>query len=327
MATRVSLAGPAVGWFDREPLHRANLETVDDRTGRVVAVCVDGLLPPTTMDVDLVQAISAAVGRCVVVPVATAEEIDEGWRRAVPPHIPVMVGTDPALPDLLEQVAAGAANPVSPSPADTRRALVARSLAEERSFRARQAEHEQRRLIALRGEAVVDALGSIAPNPSGMSASDLEQASTAAAEDLRMRLDLDTAPQCPSPEKPPRARDLTDLAVGMLTFGAAFGLGRLVEVPVRSLGVPDPVPVILSVLFAAGLTAIVLGARGRQRRAALRTRWAAAHISRLRRLWERAIEEQGAPVSEVSSWRAEFLSSEGAAVDTRAADNGHGRTL
>lgn len=331
MDTRVSLAGPAVGWFDRELLHQANLETVDDRTGRVVAVCVDGLLPPTTMDLDLVQAISAAVGRCVVVPVVPAESVetavtvDVGWRRTVAEHIPVIASTDPALPDVLEQIAAGAANPVSPSPADARRLLVSRSLAEERSFRARQTEQEQRRVTALRGEAVVDALGSIAPEPSRMSAADLDQASKDAAEGLRVRLDLDAAPHCPPPEKPPRSRDLTDLAVGALTCGAALGLGRLVEGPVRSLGVPDPVPVIVSVLIAIALTAVVVSARRRQRRAAVQTRWAATHISRLRRQWQREIEEHGTSVTMISSWRAEFLASEGAAVDSRAVATDHGR--
>lgn len=325
MATRVSLAGPAVGWFDREPLHQANLETVDDRTGRVVAVCVDGLLPPTTMDLDLVQVISAAVGRCVVVPVVPAEPVNAEWRRTIAEHIPVIASTDPALPDVLEQIAAGAANPVSPSPADARRLLVSRSLAEERSFRARQTEQEQRRVIALRGEAVVDALGSVAPEPSRMSAADLDQASKDAAEGLRVRLDLDAAPHCPPPENPPRSRDLTDLAVGALTCGAALGLGRLVEGPVRSIGVPDPVPVIVSVLIAIALTAVVVMARRRQRRVAVQTRWAATHISRLRRQWQREIEEHGTSVTMISSWRAEFLASEGAAVDSRAVATDHGR--
>lgn len=306
----MSITGPAAGWFDTAMLPDGDFSVVPDRSGRVVLVCVDGFLEPTVAERDLICAVSSAVGRCVVVAVP---EIGGRWEEEVPPRIPVVAGSDPTLPEVVNRVADAAADPVSPSPADQRRALLSRCLGEEKEFRTRLVEQEHRRWNAARGDAVIEALNSVAPAPGKMNVRDLEASSRDAAESLRSALDLDAVPPCPDPEPVPRSRDIMDLVVGMLAFGAAFGIAR------------ELVPLAVALVLAAVLVAAVVGARLRHRRHSVRTRWAAAHVARLRRAWERELREVEPPRPDIRGWRLDFLSVESGMAErkTRKIERGN----
>ncbi|MBV7296054.1 hypothetical protein KRX51_09045 [Corynebacterium sp. TAE3-ERU12] len=313
MALRVSCTGPAASWARLDGLAEAGIEVVTSRTA-VVLVLVDGMVQPTDTDRDLVRAVSGATGRCAVglcqVAGSHAGELSAQWRAAVPAHIPVCpLSGDSAdaarLADELSLVADGPARPVSPTPVEQRRMMLAGQLSRERAGRAELMAQQSRRRRAEIPQAIVESLESIAPQPEQVSsATELLYAAEDAAEDLADRLGV-PPPPCPDPPAPPATAQPADIAVGLLTFGAAVGVGRLLETPARHLGVSATVAGWLALMVGLGVAAVVIISHQRTRRSAARTRWVAGYVVTLRRLWERDVAS--APEPERHSWRQEQL--------------------
>lgn len=320
MAVRVSLTGPAAGWVDRTALRAAGVH-VDPGRRPTVLIAVDATVPPAPAAVELVAAVSAATGRCAVAlcPPGAAEPdaaVAAAWRAAAPDQVPV-AGIGPGLAGELALIDAAPADPVSPTPAQLRRGLLARRLELERVRRAeaaRRAEVARARRVPA---AIAAALARVAPEPARLrSAEDLDAAARRAAVALGAELGA-PAPACPPAPAPPRTGQPADAAVALLTLGAATGAGRLLVAPLAALGA-DP-----AVTGAAGLAAgavlagtAVAGTRAR-RAAALRTRWAGEQVLRLRTRWTADLAEAAAPPP--PAWRAGQLAAALGAAGTGAA--------
>lgn len=304
----VTRTGPAAAWADVAALAAEGIRLVDERTP-VVLVLVDGRVPPARGDVELVEAVSGATGRCAV-----GLDLDDGdgasaaWRDAVPAD--VAVGPpDAAMARTLRLLAAGPARPATPTPGQRRRSVLAGQLAADRDGRAREAEKHRRERAAAVPHAIADALESIArPDvPDGPGA--LDESVGRAAGALARELDLPRAPGVPAAPPVPAARRLPEIGAALLMFGASFGVGGLLGGPLRWAGLPTwAVGLATGVVgLALGMT-VVIGGRGR-RKAGERAAWAAAHLARVRRAWGKEVADmlRAEARTPPDGWRARHL--------------------
>ena len=320
----VTRTGPAAEWADASALEAAGIRLVDGRTP-VVLILVDGRVPPTRGDVDLVEAVSGATGRCAVGldldldgsaggagnaegrALAGRGCFDE-WRDAI--HVDVAVGPlDAAMARTLVLLAEGPARPVTPTPGQRRRALLGAQLSADRAGRARAADKRWRERKAAVPHAIADALEAIPKGAHPAVAGDLDALVSDAATVVADELALAEPPDAPAAADPPRHGVVADLGVALLTLGTAFGAGRLLAGPLEWVGLPGWAAGLVTGLAAAALAAsLAIGAR-RRRIARERAGWIAAHLGRVRRAWDRdltsALRAGSRPPPD--GWRARHL--------------------
>ncbi|WP_295627755.1 hypothetical protein [uncultured Corynebacterium sp.] len=305
----VTRTGPAAGWADVAAAERGGIRFVDVRAS-VVLVVVDGLLPPTRRDVELVEAVSGATGRCAVGlgveggeaggEVSGAGRSDDArmlarraaqWRDAV--HVDVPVGPiDEDMARTLRLLAEGPARPITPTPGQRRRTWLGARLSAERAGRARGVEKQLRERRAAAPGVMADALEHVAGDARdlrAMTAQRLDREVDAAARRVGRELGLDGAPTSSAAPEPPPTGGWTEAGIGVLTLGAAVGAGGLLAGPLRWLGLPEWLVGALPVMAGIALaTALVVGAR-RRRIDRERASWVAAHLAKVRRRWERDV--------------------------------------
>lgn len=326
----VTRTGPAAAWADASALEREGIRLVEARTA-VVLVIVDGRVPPTRGDVALVEAVSGATGRCAVGldldldpgsgpgpgsdpaampgpnPSRDAGYLDR-WRDAV--HVDVVVGPlDATMARTLKLLAAGPARPITPTPGQRRRALLGAQLAADRAGRARAVDKRIREMRAAVPHAIADSLESVARRAGDHAPAELDRAVERAAGRVADALDLPRAPDCPSAPDLPRTGGLMEAGVGVLTLGAALGAGGLLGAPLRWAGLPGWAVGAITVLAGVSLAlALAIGAR-RRRIERERAAWAAAHLAKVRRGWDREIaamlRDEARPPPD--GWRARHL--------------------
>lgn len=344
----VTVTGPAADWADVTALRKAGVELADDRHA-VVLILFDGRVPPERGDLELVHAVSAATGRCAV---GLDLDIDRGrttaapsgaasptsaspaarpsadvpdprpsadvfaaidpWRGAVHPDVPVGP-LDAGMARTLRLLADGPANPMTPTPGQRRRALLATQLGADRTgrIRARDAELARRRADVPHG--VADAIEKLAEELSGPPAvtgpGQVDAAARRAARGLAAALDLPVVPANPAAPEPPRPGHLTDAGLGLLTVGAAVGAGRLLAEPLTLVGLPGAVVDGAPIVAGTALAAAMAVAAGRRRKARQRAAWIAAHLAKVRRSWERGARDalRGAAAPPADGWRARHL--------------------
>ena len=344
----VTVTGPAADWADVTALRKAGVELADDRHA-VVLILFDGRVPPERGDLELVHAVSAATGRCAV---GLDLDIDRGrttaapsgaasptsaspaarpssdapdprpsadvfaaidpWRGAVHPDVPVGP-LDAGMARTLRLLADGPANPMTPTPGQRRRALLATQLGADRTgrIRARDAELARRRADVPHG--VADAIEKLAEELSGPPAvtgpGQVDAAARRAARGLAAALDLPVVPANPAAPEPPRPGHLTDAGLGLLTLGAAVGAGRLLAEPLTLVGLPGAVVDGAPIVAGTALAAAMAVAAGRRRKARQRAAWIAAHLAKVRRSWERGARDalRGAAAPPADGWRARHL--------------------
>lgn len=326
----VTRTGPAAVWADASALEREGIRLVEARTA-VVLVIVDGRVPPTRGDVALVEAVSGATGRCAVGldldldpgsvpgpgsdpaamlgpnPSRDAGYLDR-WRDAV--HVDVVVGPlDATMARTLKLLAAGPARPITPTPGQRRRALLGAQLAADRAGRARAVDKRIREMRAAVPHAIADSLESVARRAGDHAPAELDRAVERAAGRVADALDLPRAPDCPSAPDLPRTGGLMEAGVGVLTLGAALGAGGLLGAPLRWAGLPGWAVGAITVLAGVALAlALAIGAR-RRRIERERAAWAAAHLAKVRRGWDREIaamlRDEARPPPD--GWRARHL--------------------
>lgn len=344
----VTVTGPAADWADVTALRKAGVELADDRHA-VVLILFDGRVPPERGDLELVHAVSAATGRCAV---GLDLDIDRGrttaapsgaasptsaspaarpsadvpdprpsadvfaaidpWRGAVHPDVPVGP-LDAGMARTLRLLADGPANPMTPTPGQRRRALLATQLGADRTgrIRARDAELARRRADVPHG--VADAIEKLAEELSGPPAvtgpGQVDAAARRAARELAAALDLPVVPANPAVPEPPRPGHLTDAGLGLLTLGAAVGAGRLLAEPLTLVGLPGAVVDGAPIVAGTALAAAMAVAAGRRRKARQRAAWIAAHLAKVRRSWERGARDalRGAAAPPADGWRARHL--------------------
>ena len=328
----VTVTGPAADWADVTALRKAGVELADDRQA-VVLILFDGRVPPERGDLELVHAVSAATGRCAVGldldigrgrttaapsgaasptsaspaarpssdapdprPSADVFAAIDPWRGAVHPDVPVGP-LDAGMARTLRLLADGPANPMTPTPGQRRRALLATQLGADRTgrIRARDAELARRRADVPHG--VADAIEKLAEELSGPPAvtgpGQVDAAARRAARELAAALDLPVVPANPAAPEPPRPGHLTDAGLGLLTLGALPG------------AVVDGAPIVAGTALAAAMAV----AAGRRRKARQRAAWIAAHLAKVRRSWERGARDalRGAAAPPADGWRARHL--------------------
>lgn len=322
----VTRTGPAAAWADASALEREGIRLVEARTA-VVLVIVDGRVPPTRADVALVEAVSGATGRCAVGldldldrepgsdpdampgpnPSRDAGYLDR-WRDAV--HVDVVVGPlDATMARTLKLLAAGPAWPITPTPGQRRRALLGAQLAADRAGRARAVDKQMREKRAAVPHAIADALEAVARRAGGHAQAELDRAVERAAGRVADALDLPRAPDCTRAPDPPRGGGLMEAGVGVLTLGAALGTGGLLGAPLRWAGLPGWAVGAITVVAGVALAlALAIGAR-RRRGERERAAWAAAHLAKVRRGWDREIaamlRDEARPPPD--GWRARHL--------------------
>lgn len=344
----VTVTGPAADWADVTALRKAGVELADDRHA-VVLILFDGRVPPERGDLELVHAVSAATGRCAVGldldlgggrtttapsgaasptsaspaarpssdapaarPSADVFAAIDPWRGAVHPDVPVGP-LDAGMARTLRLLADGPANPMTPTPGQRRRALLATQLGADRTgrIRARDAELARRRADVPHG--VADAIEKLAEELSGPPAvtgpGQVDAAARRAARGLAAALDLPVVPANPAAPEPPRPGHLTDAGLGLLTLGAAVGAGRLLAEPLTLVGLPGAVVDGAPIVAGAALAAAMAVAAGRRRKARQRAAWIAAHLAKVRRSWERGARDalRGAAAPPAAGWRARHL--------------------
>lgn len=344
----VTVTGPAADWADVTALRKAGVELADDRQA-VVLILFDGRVPPERGDLELVHAVSAATGRCAVGldldigrgrttaapsgaasptsaspaarpssdapdprPSADVFAAIDPWRGAVHPDVPVGP-LDAGMARTLRLLADGPANPMTPTPGQRRRALLATQLGADRTgrIRARDAELARRRADVPHG--VADAIEKLAEELSGPPAvtgpGQVDAAARRAARGLAAALDLPVVPANPAAPEPPRPGHLTDAGLGLLTLGAAVGAGRLLAEPLTLVGLPGAVVDGAPIVAGTALAAAMAVAAGRRRKARQRAAWIAAHLAKVRRSWERGARDalRGAAAPPADGWRARHL--------------------
>lgn len=344
----VTVTGPAADWADVTALRKAGVELADDRQA-VVLILFDGRVPPERGDLELVHAVSAATGRCAVGldldigrgrttaapsgaasptsaspaarpssdapdprPSADVFAAIDPWRGAVHPDVPVGP-LDAGMARTLRLLADGPANPMTPTPGQRRRALLATQLGADRTgrIRARDAELARRRADVPHG--VADAIEKLAEELSGPPAvtgpGQVDAAARRAARELAAALDLPVVPANPAAPEPPRPGHLTDAGLGLLTLGAAVGAGRLLAEPLTLVGLPGAVVDGAPIVAGTALAAAMAVAAGRRRKARQRAAWIAAHLAKVRRSWERGARDalRGAAAPPADGWRARHL--------------------
>lgn len=344
----VTVTGPAADWADVTALRKAGVELADDRHA-VVLILFDGRVPPERGDLELVHAVSAATGRCAVGldldigrgrttaapsgaasptsaspaarpsadvpdprPSADVFAAIDPWRGAVHPDVPVGP-LDAGMARTLRLLADGPANPMTPTPGQRRRALLATQLGADRTgrIRARDAELARRRADVPHG--VADAIEKLAEELSGPPAvtgpGQVDAAARRAARELAAALDLPVVPANPAAPEPPRPGHLTDAGLGLLTLGAAVGAGRLLAEPLTLVGLPGAVVDGAPIVAGTALAAAMAVAAGRRRKARQRAAWIAAHLAKVRRSWERGARDalRGAAAPPADGWRARHL--------------------
>ena len=344
----VTVTGPAADWADVTALRKAGVELADDRHA-VVLILFDGRVPPERGDLELVHAVSAATGRCAVGldldigrgrttappsgaasptsaspaarpssdapdprPSADVFAAIDPWRGAVHPDVPVGP-LDAGMARTLRLLADGPANPMTPTPGQRRRALLATQLGADRTgrIRARDAELARRRADVPHG--VADAIEKLAEELSGPPAvtgpGQVDAAARRAARGLAAALDLPVVPANPAAPEPPRPGHLTDAGLGLLTLGAAVGAGRLLAEPLTLVGLPGAVVDGAPIVAGTALAAAMAVAAGRRRKARQRAAWIAAHLAKVRRSWERGARDalRGAAAPPADGWRARHL--------------------
>lgn len=344
----VTVTGPAADWADVTALRKAGVELADDRHA-VVLILFDGRVPPERGDLELVHAVSAATGRCAVGldldigrgrttappsgaasptsaspaarpssdapaarPSADVFAAIDPWRGAVHPDVPVGP-LDAGMARTLRLLADGPANPMTPTPGQRRRALLATQLGADRTgrIRARDAELARRRADVPHG--VADAIEKLAEELSGPPAvtgpGQVDAAARRAARGLAAALDLPVVPANPAAPEPPRPGHLTDAGLGLLTLGAAVGAGRLLSEPLTLVGLPGAVVDGAPIVAGAALAAAMAVAAGRRRKARQRAAWIAAHLAKVRRSWERGARDalRCAAAPPADGWRARHL--------------------
>lgn len=344
----VTVTGPAADWADVTALRKAGVELADDRHA-VVLILFDGRVPPERGDLELVHAVSAATGRCAVGldldigrgrttaapsgaasptsaspaarpsadvpdprPSADVFAAIDPWRGAVHPDVPVGP-LDAGMARTLRLLADGPANPMTPTPGQRRRALLATQLGADRTgrIRARDAELARRRADVPHG--VADAIEKLAEELSGPPAvtgpGQVDAAARRAARGLAAALHLPVVPANPAAPEPPRPGHLTDAGLGLLTLGAAVGAGRLLAEPLTLVGLPGAVVDGAPIVAGTALAAAMAVAAGRRRKARQRAAWIAAHLAKVRRSWERGARDalRGAAAPPADGWRARHL--------------------
>lgn len=234
------------------------------------------------------------------------------WRGAVHPDVPVGP-LDAGMARTLRLLADGPANPMTPTPGQRRRALLATQLGADRTgrIRARDAELARRRADVPHG--VADAIEKLAEELSGPPAvtgpGQVDAAARRAARELAAALDLPVVPANPAAPEPPRPGHLTDAGLGLLTLGAAVGAGRLLAEPLTLVGLPGAVVDGAPIVAGTALAAAMAVAAGRRRKARQRAAWIAAHLAKVRRSWERGARDalRGAAAPPADGWRARHL--------------------
>ncbi|MFC3850616.1 hypothetical protein ACFORJ_10630 [Corynebacterium hansenii] len=280
----------------------------------VVLILVDGRLPPTRGDVDLVEAVSGATGRCAVgLDVDRAREHGGGnhfaaWRDAV--HVDVSVGLlDPAMARTLKLLADGPARPITPTPGQRRRGLLGAQLSADRAGRARAVEKQWRERKAALPHAIADALEEATRGAAPAGARELDAAVAKAGESVAEALGLPGPPAAPEARERPKPGFFTDAGVGLLTLGAAVGAGGVLGGPLQWAGLPSWASATVTGLAGFGLAAsLAIGGR-RRRIARERAGWMAAHLAKVRRTWDRDIAttlRAETPVP-ADGWRARHL--------------------
>ncbi|MFD5868489.1 hypothetical protein ACFWGD_07745 [Corynebacterium sp. NPDC060344] len=320
----VTGTGPAAAWADPSALEAAGIRLVEERTP-VVLVLVDGRVPPTRGDVDFVEAVSGATGRCAVgLDLDGNEEVGgapggarggarlgecfAAWRDAI--HVDVAVGPlDAAMARTLKLLAEGPARPISPTPGQRRRALLGAQLSADRAGRARVVDKQVRERKATVPHAIADALEAVTRGAAPTGAGELDAAVREAAAAVAGALDLPERPDAPAAPQPPKPGIFTDVGVGLLTLGAALGAGGLLGGPLEWAGLPAWAAAMVTGAAGAVLAAsLAIGGR-RRRIARERAGWIAAHLARVRRAWDRDIaavlraESRPPP----DGWRARHL--------------------
>ena len=121
----------------------------------VILILVDGTVAPNRAEVDLINAVSAATGRCAVGlairDADTKASATKGavflqqWRAAVPRHIPVGM-LDASMVTTLLLLAQGPARPGVQAPLQRRRQLLGKQLSGEQVYRHRGATQELARI-------------------------------------------------------------------------------------------------------------------------------------------------------------------------------------
>ena len=234
------------------------------------------------------------------------------WRGAVHPDEPVGP-LDAGMARTLRLLADGPANPMTPTPGQRRRALLATQLGADRTgrIRARDAELARRRADVPHG--VADAIEKLAEELSGPPAvtgpGQVDAAARRAARGLAAALNLPVVPANPAAPEPPRSGHLTDAGLGLLTLGAAVGAGRLLSEPLTLVGLPGAVVDGAPIVAGTALAAAMAVAAGRRRKARQRAAWIAAHLAKVRRSWERGARDalRGAAAPPADGWRARHL--------------------
>lgn len=314
----VTRTGPAAEWADASALEAAGVRLVDGRTP-VVLVLVDGRVPPDRGDVDLVEAVSGATGRCAVGldldgragagsgAVPTAGCLDQ-WRDAI--HVDVAVGPlDATMARTLKLLAEGPARPITPTPGQRRRALLAAQLSADRAGRARAVDKQLRERKATMPHVIADALEGIGRGAPPTSPEQVDEAVARAASTVAETLGLPGTPETPTAPEPPKPGIFTDFGVGLLTLGAALGAGGMLGGPLQWAGLPAWAVAAVTAVAGVALAASLVIAGRRRRIARDRAGWIAAHLARVRRTWDRDIaamlraESRPPP----DGWRARHL--------------------
>lgn len=314
----VTRTGPAAEWADASALEAAGVRLVDGRTP-VVLVLVDGRVPPDCGDVDLVEAVSGATGRCAVGldldgragagsgAVPTAGCLDQ-WRDAI--HVDVAVGPlDATMARTLKLLAEGPARPITPTPGQRRRALLAAQLSADRAGRARAVDKQLRERKATMPHVIADALEGIGRGAPPTSPEQVDEAVARAASTVAETLGLPGTPETPTAPEPPKPGIFTDVGVGLLTLGAALGAGGMLGGPLQWAGLPAWAVAAVTAVAGVALAASLVIAGRRRRIARDRAGWIAAHLARVRRTWDRDIaamlraESRPPP----DGWRARHL--------------------
>lgn len=294
----VTRTGPAAEWADTSALEAAGVRLVDGRTP-VVLVLVDGRVPPDRGDVDLVEAVSGATGRCAVgldldghagagSGAGPAAGCLDQWRDAI--HVDVAVGPlDATMARTLKLLAEGPARPITPTPGQRRRALLAAQLSADRAGRARAVDKQLRERKATMPHAIADALEGIGRGTPPTSPEEVDEAVARAAVTVAETLGLPGPPETPTAPEPPKPGIFTDVGVGLLTLGAALGAGGMLGGLLQWAGLPAWAVAAVTAVAGVALAASLVIAGRRRRIARDRAGWVAAHLARVRRTWDRDI--------------------------------------
>lgn len=314
----ITITGPASRLVIAEQLSTAEctIRPVAQRCA-VVLIAVFGDVEPTRADLDLINAVSQATGRCAVALVGNSPA-NPLWRRAVPTEIPVGEA-DEKMGRTLYLLGEGPPRAHGRSAIQARHQLVQEQLVRERSRRAQQhaSSSQQLRVVAL--EIIQSSLQDfvdVAPEQMSKgwcNPTELEHHCETIASSTEARLASELDCYCrlrvPPASTPDRSRYVVEFVLGLLVFGAAVGVGKLLAEPLVWLGASTKVSGIAAVVVGIAIAAVVVWGNVRRKAQQTLRAWVARYAVDIRRNWEREVDVvlQKRVASESGGWRARAL--------------------